>query len=129
MADNADCSPILCKLCTAFYGNPMQENLCSSCYQKDKGTNDKLAPAPIGTKTLHNSTPLSRPDDLFRQDLSNTVLPSTTKSTPTTPTSSKKDEEDEENAPTRKVQKNIGRCFKCRAKVSLVHQVMNKCRC
>ncbi|CAO3647604.1 unnamed protein product [Cunninghamella blakesleeana] len=129
--NNTTKAPQLCTAGCGFYGNEIYNNMCSKCF---KEKNKKSAPAndtstesklvlddnKSNTAVKDQDTIVSSSPALTSSPQSN-VIPSPSandNSEANTPTSSDKP-----------IQPNKGKCFKCRIKVPLAKQTINKCKC
>merc|ERR1712000_150202 len=100
MSESFNNIPVLCLICTEFYGDPTKDNLCSKCFNgKKKTESEMIAAATKSTAQISNET--------------------ITKTTINTPVN--------ENITLNKPkQENTSRCFKCNKKIGL-SSVQCKC--
>ncbi|KAF8965153.1 Rab5 GDP/GTP exchange factor [Entomortierella lignicola] len=148
--------PVVCSNGCGFYGNPINNNMCSKCFkevsQKNNNASANAGSAAVSTQkqtepelpmthlaptlsttppasTSTSSTPAPSPSPVPVQPVQ-APSPSTMDITPTpSPIQSSPQVLDSPTPGERPVQANKGRCFMCRAKIPLAKQAINKCRC
>ncbi|KAL1926955.1 hypothetical protein VTP01DRAFT_5285 [Rhizomucor pusillus] len=135
--------PTLCSAGCGFYGNKLYDNMCSKCFKernknKDNKGEEPSAKIPTGNdsgESQSNTSASASPLVISRKHTrspspvakSPSVTPTSTTDTTTTTTQPAPATPPADN--TKPVQTNKGRCFKCRVKVPLAKQTINKCRC
>ncbi|KAG0301221.1 Rab5 GDP/GTP exchange factor [Linnemannia gamsii] len=146
--NNAQNLPITCANGCGFYGNPINNNMCSKCFKEVGQKNNNAAANTAVESTGSPSQKITQPTLPLTQLAPAAVSPPTTpavaSSTPPTaqpapapaPTQPSQPAPASTAAPAgdgapgeKAVQANKGRCFMCRAKIPLAKQAINKCRC
>jgi len=152
--NNAQNLPIICANGCGFYGNAVNNNMCSQCFKKvgQKNSNaaantavetagspsqkitqptlplTQLAPAAVSPPTTSTVAPSTPPTAQPAAAPAPAQPSQPATSSPAVPASTAPPAGD--GAPGEKaVQANKGRCFMCRAKIPLAKQAINKCRC
>ncbi|KAJ2772960.1 hypothetical protein IWQ56_001166 [Coemansia nantahalensis] len=135
--------PTLCKNNCYFYGNPLYDNLCSKCFGKQQEALQAAAdpaqapsrpptaaaaaadlPSTVGAVA---DIPPAVPAPAAIAEPAAALVPSSEPATvPHSPLAAALSSA---STPARKPQARKGRCFLCRARVPLVKQTTNKCRC
>jgi len=125
-----------------FYGNRIYNHMCSKCFKecnaKNGQTEKTIEPAmpssastnqPPTTTLISTTTTVEELQEtpVPLNPISEQVLPQSSMSV--TSVVSQVSTEVQPNQLTRQVQNNKARCFKCRAKIPLAKQTINKCRC
>ncbi|KAF7721170.1 zinc finger domain-containing protein [Apophysomyces ossiformis] len=129
--------PVHCTAGCGFYGNKIYNNMCSKCFKQhaernksgemDSNLNYLDQEKLIASKELESIPKQESPSALPSDETSlHSEKTTESESAAVTPVAT---EEKVEKAPSRPIQKNIGRCFVCRGKIPLAKQVSNKCRC
>jgi len=142
MEDNASNKAEFCVKGCGFYGNPLNNNMCSKCFKEFNAKNGQSAEKPIEpampssastnqalTTTMNTTTATEelQESSATPNPISEQVLPQSSPSV--TNVISPIPTEDQPNQHTRPVQLSKARCFTCRAKIPLAKQTINKCRC
>eukprot|EP00126_Sphaerothecum_destruens_P000408 Sdes_comp10462_c0_seq1m2165 len=132
MADNhqMESMPIICPC--GFYGHPQFMNLCSKCY-KDKQKEDMAKQTEMAShvdnsnnsQTIPSTPSTSQPTFPPLELETNKTHPLPTEVKPTSAINAVP------SPPSNSLplQKNKSKCWSCEAKVSLVKQSTNKCKC
>eukprot|EP01134_Creolimax_fragrantissima_P003451 CFRG3451T1 len=105
-------TPSICLKCCMFFGNPVNDGLCSQCYKTaNEPTKTTTTPKIVVPEVSHGLD--RKADEVNVEDVKADIV------------SVKENEE----TFSRKVQKNKGKCWSCKKKVMFAKQVTNKCRC
>ncbi|KAH8552367.1 hypothetical protein BGW37DRAFT_491638 [Umbelopsis sp. PMI_123] len=116
--------PMPCIAGCGFYGNPIYNNMCSKCF-KDKSQSQKKDTPIHSSQSSPAVAPQPTKDEPQPQPVAhNTPIVSSEVEASETSSDLPKDD-----TPSKPVQENKGRCFKCRIKVPLAKQTTNKCKC
>eukprot|EP00127_Corallochytrium_limacisporum_P004117 Clim_evm62s157 gene=Clim_evmTU62s157 len=133
--------PTLCSMCQTFFGRPDTNDMCSVCYGKwikSAGADAKASgTGPVSGKVsaeLASATGKDTTDNKDNGTISVLKIDSAgNKLDVPSPSGGSVSSDDASSAAATEggtpVQKNKGRCFECRAKVPLVSQTTNKCKC
>jgi len=139
MEDNASKIPES-ELCVNFgcnfYGHPIYNHMCSKCFKecnakaKNSQSVEKSIEPALPAASTHQLTSTTVTNELqgsISQNSTNVEVPQTNSlesvASASIPTAT------QENIQARPIQTNQSRCFKCRAKIPLAKQTINKCRC
>jgi len=144
MEDNASNKAEFCVKGCGFYGNPLNNNMCSKCFKEFNAKNGQSAEKPIepampssaSTNQPLTPTPTPTPTPTTTATATATTVTEELQESFATPNPTSEQQssppiptEDQPSQHTRPVQPNKARCFMCRAKIPLAKQTINKCRC
>ncbi|KAJ2961947.1 hypothetical protein NQZ79_g2839 [Umbelopsis isabellina] len=123
--------PIACIAGCGFYGNPIYNNMCSKCFkEKTQSSEKKDTPIlPTQQKAVSTPSPVKQPPPSEDSSLKAENPPTLPPSEQAKPSEISDQDEPHDDTPPKPVQENKGRCFKCRVKVPLAKQTINKCKC
>jgi len=121
--------PMPCTAGCGFYGNPIYNNMCSKCF-KDSSQSSEKKDTPILSsqqqQQQQQQQPLAAPESAKQPPVDEI---DNTPTAPSEPKASETEDAPQDDTPSKPVQTNKGRCFKCRIKVPLAKQTINKCKC